>query len=183
MSSEKLKDAGGTALGFLIFVVLITVTVVFLFGAAEFSVWALDWIPNAVGMATLACIVLIPLMIIPVTRGFAGVLLLLASFVFGACLWLYALAFTYIEWGMLGVVIGVLVFGVGVIFTGALAALLTGTWVVLGNIAFLLALFVGARLLAAWMAQLADQRELRKAIHQSPSRATITQDPSDKWSL
>src|SRR3546814_6480149 len=86
-----------------------------------------------------------PLAIIPATRGLASTLFGLALFVFGACLWLYALAFTYIEWGMLGVVIGIMVFGVGVVFTGSLAAIISATWVVLGNLAFLFALFLGAR--------------------------------------
>src|SRR3546814_2395249 len=37
---------------------------------------------------------------------------------------------------MLGVVIGIMVFGVGVVFTGSLAAIISATWVVLGNLAF-----------------------------------------------
>ena len=97
---------------------------------------------------------------------------------FGACLWLYALAFTYLEWGMLGVVIGIMVFGVGVVFTGSLAAIISATWVVLGNLAFLFALFLGARVLSVWLARLADQRLLRRIMRDAPSTVTITQDPS-----
>jgi hypothetical protein len=141
---------------------------------------ALDWIPSTIGIATFVCVVLIPLAIIPATRGFASSLFGLASFVFGLCLWLYALAFTYLEWGMLAVVIGVMIFGVGVVFTGTLAAILSGTWVVLGNLAFLFALFVGARLLSAWLARLADERRARRVMRDTPSSATITQDPNGR---
>src|SRR3546814_7998997 len=148
----------------------------FLMGAAEFSIWALDWIPGAIGIAILACLVIMPLAIIPATRGLASTLFGLALFVFGACLWLYALAFTYIEWGMLGVVIGIMVFGVGVVFTGSLAAIISATWVVLGNLAFLFALFLGARVLSVWLAHLADQRLLRRKMRDAPSTVNINQD-------
>src|SRR3546814_8890828 len=91
--------------GFVGGLAFLAIPIMFLMGAVEFIIWALDWIPGAIGIAMLACLVLIPLAIIPATRGLASTLFGLASFVFGACLWLYALAFTYLEWGMLGVVI------------------------------------------------------------------------------
>jgi len=122
MSILKLKDVGGAAAGILLMLAVFAIPIMFLIGAAEFSVWVLDWIPSTIGIATLACVVFLPLTIIPPTRGFAGNLYALASLVFGACLWLYALAVTYMEWGMLAVIIGVMVFGVGVVFTGTLAA-------------------------------------------------------------
>src|SRR3546814_14319522 len=125
---------------------------------------ALDWIPGAIGIAILACLVIMPLAIIPATRGLASTLFGLALFVFGACLWLYALAFTYIDWGMLGVVICIMVFGVGVVFTGSLAAIISATWVVLGNLAFLFHLFPVARVLSVWLAHLADQRLQRRKM-------------------
>ncbi|WP_147391844.1 hypothetical protein [Pelagerythrobacter aerophilus] len=173
MSIEKLKSAGGMAAGLLLMLVLLALPLMLLLGAAEISVWALDWIPQAIGIATLGCMLLIPLAIIPATRGLAASLFGLASLVFGACLWLYALAFTYLEWGMLGVVIGVLIFGVGVVVTGTLAAIFSGMWVVLGNVAFLLALFVGTRLLSVWLARLADERHMRKAARETPSEVVI----------
>lgn len=178
MSISKLKDAGGMAGGFLLLLVFLAIPVIFLLGAAKFSVWALNWIPSAIGIAVFACVVLIPLAIIPATRGFAAGMFGLASFVFGACLWLYALAFTYLEWGMLGLVIGIMTFGVGVVLTGTLAAIFSGTWLVLGNIAFLFALFVGGRLLSAWLASLAEQRVLRRAMRNTPSAATISARPN-----
>lgn len=176
MSIAKLKDVGGIAAGFLLLLVFLAIPIILITGAAKFSVWALDWIPGTLGIATLVCIVLVPLAIIPATRGIAANLFGLASLVFGACLWLYALAFTYLEWGMLGVIIGVMIFGVGVVFTGALAAIFSATWIVLGNLAFLLALFVAARFLSVWLAHLADQRTLRREMRDSPSKVIITQD-------
>ena len=174
MSIAGLKNAGGMVAGVILFLAVLAIPIMFLLGAAEFSVWVLDWIPDAVGLATFACVMLIPLAIIPATRGFAAGLFGLASFVFGACMWLYALAFTYLEWGFVGVVIGVMAFGVGVMITGIVAAVLSGTWVVLGNLAFVFALFVGARLLSTWMEHLAGQRHSRRAMRETPSQVTIT---------
>ena len=149
----------------------------FLLGASKFSLWALEWIPGVIGLAVLTCVVLVPLAIIPATRGFAGNLFAAAAFAFGACLWLYALAFTYLEWGLAGVIIGVMLAGVGVVITGALAAILSATWVVLGNLAFLFALFVGARILRGWMAQLSSERRMRRAMRDEPSAAVVDYKP------
>ena len=164
------------AAGVLILLVLLAIPIIFLSGVAEFSVWALDWIPGAIGLATLACLALLPLAIFPATRGFAATLFGLVSLIFGACLWLYALAFTYLEWGILGAVLGIVIFGVGVVFTATVAAIFSGTWVVLGNLAFLFALFVGTRLLGAWLAHLADERRLRRAMQDNPSSVIVTQE-------
>jgi hypothetical protein len=179
MSIAKMKGAGGKLAGFLLLLAFLAIPTIFLFGAAEFSVWALDWIPGTIGVATLSCIALTPLAIIPATRGFAASLFGLAAFVFGACLWLYALAFTYLEWGMIGVVIGVLLAGVGVVFTGTLAAVLSATWIVLGNLVFLFGLFVGARLVSAWLAGQAEQRLLHRAMRDAPSTVILTQKSKD----
>ena len=176
MVIAKLKAAGFTAGGFLLMLAFIAIPIMFLLGAAKFSVWALGWIPNIIGAATFACFVLVPFAIIPVTRGFAANLFGLASFVFGACLWLYALAFTYLEWGMIGVVVGMLALGVGIVLTGTVAAVVSGTWVVLGNLAFLFALFAGTRLLGAWLAHLAAERRLVREMRENPSTATISLD-------
>jgi hypothetical protein len=177
MSITKLKDAGGTAAGFFLLVAFLTIPIIFLTGAAEFSVWALEWIPSIIGISIFVCIVLIPIAAIPAARGLVANIFRLASSVFFACLWLYALAFTYLEWGMLGVFIGILILGVGVIFTATLAAIFSATWVVLGNIVFLFALFLGTRLLSVWLHHLAEQRSLRAAIRERPSEATVDHHP------
>ena len=88
--SEKLKSAGTIAVGLFVALALLAVAAAILFGAATFSTWALEWIPNAIGLATLVGVALIPLAVIPPTRGFAGFLFGLISFVYIACLWLYA---------------------------------------------------------------------------------------------
>lgn len=175
MANSKFKAAGGAAGGFILLLALIALPVMLLFGAAEFSVWALEWIPNVIGLATLACLLIVPLALIPATRGAAGRLFGAASIAFLACLWLYALAFTYLEWGLFGVIIGVMMFGAGVVLTGVVAALFTGTWMVLANIAILFAAFVITRMMSGWMSHLADQRRLERQLRVTPGSAVIDQ--------
>ncbi len=174
MPLNKKKEIGSKAAGFLLLLAFMAIPVVLLFGAAEFSVWALDWMPSVIGIALIACLVLLPVALIPPVRAVLGGLYGLASIVFGLCLWLYCLAFTYIEWGILAVVIGVLLAGVGVVFTGILAALFSAAWGVLGNVAVLVGLAVGTRFLASWLAASAEQRLVQKRMSEEPSSAVIT---------
>lgn len=177
MANAKLKNAGGAAAGFFLMFALLAIPIIFLWGAAEFSVWAMKWIPESVSISVLVCLIILPLSLIKPLQGLICQLYALASFIFGSCLWLYGLAFTYHEWGMLGVFIGVIAFGVGVIFTGTLAAIFSGTWVALGNIAFLFVLYFVSRLLSVWLDYKIDQRSVRQQIKiPSAARRIIRED-------
>ena len=179
MRIVRINRAGGMAACFLVLLALAAIPMIFLLGAAQFSVWALEWIPGLIGSAIILSAVLLPLALVPGARELAGRLYGVASLVFGACGWLYAMGFTYEAWGMLGVVIGILIFGVGVVLTGALAAMLAGAWMVLGNLAFLLGLALMARFLSVWLLQSAAKRRLQEIIRDNPSAATIIQPPGD----
>ncbi|OYX65546.1 MAG: hypothetical protein B7Y88_07800 [Sphingomonadales bacterium 32-64-17] len=159
---------------------ILAIPLLFLFGLAEFSVWALNWIPDVFWIAMVMCIALIPLAVIPATRAIAGAAYGIAAFVFIAGLWLYSLAFTYTEWGMIGVVLGVIVAGIGVVFTAILAALFSASWSVLGNLAILIALGLGTRFIAAWLKASAVRRLVRQQMQEHPSEAIITQPPRDQ---
>lgn len=172
---EKIKDLGGSAAGVLVVLAVLTIPVLLLAGAAEISVWALDYIPDVIGLAFLVCVALVPFAIIPASRGLAGQMIGLAGLVFGVCLWLYTLAFTYIEWGMFAVVLGVLFAGIGVIFTGILAAIFSANWLVLGNIAVLVVLTFGGRLVGGLLVSSANMRKLRKLAEEKPAEVILTQ--------
>lgn len=62
-----------------------------------------------------AIFVLIPLAIWRKTRGAAGVGLMVTSYIFGLTTWLLGAAVTFGSFGWLGLIIGLLVFGVGVV--------------------------------------------------------------------
>ncbi len=175
----RVSPLGLAVIGVVVLLAIIAVPVLLLFGAAEFSVWTLGWIPDLIGAAALVSLALVPLAFIPATRGLAGGLFGFASLLFGISLWLYALASTYIEWGMLGVILGVLLAGIGVVFTGILAALFSASWGVLGNIAVLLALSVVTRFAASFLRADAARRYLRKRTQENPSEAIIDQPGGD----
>tara|TARA_A100001391_G_scaffold136353_2_gene95091 strand:+ start:49235 stop:49777 length:543 start_codon:yes stop_codon:yes gene_type:complete len=180
MVVNKVREIRGSAVGLLLLLVIVAIPLLFLLGLAEFSVWALNWIPDVLWVAMVMCIALIPLAVIPATRAIAGTAYGLAAFVFIAGLWLYSLAFTYTEWGLIGVVLGVIVAGIGVVFTAILAALFSASWAVLGNVAILIALGLVTRFLAAWLKASAQERFMRQRMQDHPSEAIITQPPRDE---
>lgn len=176
MSIQKLKTAGGMATGGIALIAFLSLPIIFLMGAATFSVWALKWIPSATGIAFFVCLVLIPFAVIPPTRRFAASMYQLISLVFAICMWLYALAFTYLKWGLLGVVLGIMFVGVGVVFAGAIAAIISATWVVLGNLAIFLVLYLGTRALGIWLEHLADERQRLIDVGDARPTAITTRD-------
>ncbi|RIV85401.1 hypothetical protein D2V17_10590 [Aurantiacibacter xanthus] len=179
MLVNKVREIRGSAAGLLLLLLILAIPILFLLGLAEFSVWALNWIPDVFWIAMVLCIAMVPLAVIPAARAIAGAAYGMASFVFLAGLWLYSLAFTYTEWGMIGMVLGVLVAGIGVVFTAILAALFSGSWAVLGNVAILIALGLGTRFLARWLNASAQERLVRQHMQEHPSEAIITQPSRD----
>lgn len=89
-----IKGFGWGILGLFLMVGLATIGMVLLTGAATFSVWILKWTFPAFSIAFLASLLLLVLALIPATRGFAAVGLMIASLVFGAVLWLWGMSYT-----------------------------------------------------------------------------------------
>ncbi len=52
----------------------------------------------------------------------------ITSYIFGATTWTWSFVLAYTIWGMLGLVIGLFLFGIGVVPVAILATLLTGEW-------------------------------------------------------
>lgn len=104
-----------------------------------------------VGLTTFFSIfVFAPLGIFRLTRSFAGGALVFASYVFGLILWVYGAIATFLYWGWLGLIIGLVIVGVGVVPMGFLALALRFQWEWLANLGLLLASMVGSRLLGLW---------------------------------
>jgi hypothetical protein len=70
----------------------------------------------------LSVFVLLPLAVPRKTRGFAGVGLFVSSYVFGATTWFLGAAVTFSSFGWIGLIIGLLIFGVGVVPLGIVGA-------------------------------------------------------------
>jgi hypothetical protein len=126
--------------------------------------WALqtfaDWVPFVVGITTAICIlILAPLAIFRKSRGVAGLGLWIASFIFGAVLWIYGAIATFTYWGWVGLLIGLLVFGVGVVPMGFVALALQSQWEWIANLGVLLLSLVVSRLGGIWLMNKAEGKD------------------------
>ena len=73
-------------------------------------------------------LVIAPLAVFTATRGLAGKLLFVVSFIFGFISWMYCLIYTYSVWGLGAVIFGVAFMGIGVIAVAAFASIYTSSW-------------------------------------------------------
>lgn len=100
-------------------------------------------------LTTIFCVIVLPpLTLMKRTRGFSAGGLYLASFLFGASLWLYAMLITYDMWGGIGVVVGLLTLGVP---TATIASVIQGNWWNVANLVYGLVLTFGTRILAIYL--------------------------------
>jgi len=101
----------------------------------------LTWIAFA-----LVVFILLPLAIPRATRRFSSVALFVASYVFGATLWMEGLLLTLAIWGGVAVFIGLFLAGVGVVPIAMLATLLKGMWAPLVELVLLTIMTFGTRI-------------------------------------
>ena len=150
---SKIKDAGGALLGVLFFIIIITIPILFIWGSVALGMVIIQWL-SILSWIVLAIdiIILLPLCIFPATRTFAGTGLFISSFIYGITLWFLGLLFTYILWGMFGVIIGLFIAGVGVVPFGILATLFNGLWGGFWTLIILAVLTFGTRIFGLMLA-------------------------------
>jgi hypothetical protein len=159
--TDRAKDAGSGLLGLAALVGILAIGVALLVGLAEFSVWALKWTVPVFFVTVLVSLVLLAFSLIPAARGFSAVGLMYASIVLGAILWICGMSYTYIVWGLLGVMVGLIFLGVGVVPVAMVAALVNADWGNLGLLFVGVVLTFGSRGLAQQLAKSADERTAR----------------------
>ena len=160
--AARVKDAGSVILGLAVLVGMLAIGIGLLTGAATFSIWVLEWTFPAFAITLLVSVALLaPLALIPPTRGFSAVGFMIASFAFGAILWLWGMAYTYSVWGLFGVIVGLVLLGVGVVPVAMFAALVHGDWGNLGMFVVTAVVTFGSRGLANWLGEKADERAAR----------------------
>ena len=94
------------------------------------------------------------------TRAYGGVILWLFSWLVGLSTWLLGAAFTFGSFGWIGLIVGLLLFGIGVVPLGVFGAVRQGELSFAGG---LLAMAVGTyviRICAAWAMSSADEAPL-----------------------
>jgi MFS family permease len=147
------KIAMGVA-GLLSGLFLLCLPVILIFGMTWVSEIVSPWLVPAF-LCTLAISIFIlgPLSVIRKTRGFSASGLMVASYVFGGCLWITSLLLTYELWGMLAVFIGLVLLGIGIVPVALLAVLFHGQWSYLLDLVVLIVATFGTRLVAVWLAE------------------------------
>jgi hypothetical protein len=160
----KVKEIGLSVVGLAFFVGLAAIGIGLLTGLAAFSVWVLKWtFPAFLITFLISIVVLTPLALIPATRAFSAIGFLLASYAFGAILWIWGMAYAYTAWGLIAVIVGLVLAGVGVVPVAMVAALVHGDWGNLGFFAVVAVLTFGVRALAHWLDEKAALRAARRS--------------------
>ena len=155
---ETFGAIGGLALMLAIAAVGIAIVTAFILGGVWVSKHLLPWL-TVISFIVFAIVifVLLPLAIPRATRGFSSVSILIASYVFGATLWMFGLLLTYFTWGVVAVIIGLVFFGVGVVPIALLATLLKGMWGPFFTLVLLAIATYGCRIGALSLAESVDR--------------------------
>ncbi len=166
---KLIKNLFSGTIAIVFFVIIIFISAIFLILGIKIA----DLIyPYLVRLNTItfyvSLLILLPLALFKKTRSISSIGLFIASFVFGACLWVTSFLVTYFYWGIFGVVLGIFIAGVGVVPFGLIASLLNGNWGSFGDIIFSLILTFGARALSLYFAKKIDEEEARKNLYSEP---------------
>src|ERR1019366_3405758 len=157
---ETLKGIGAFALTILVMVAIVTIAIFFIKGGVWLSEKLLPIMSVATGWAFAACLfIVVPLAVFHPTRGYAGVGLLIASYIFGLMLWMTGLMLTYTLWGLTAVFVGLFMLGVGVVITALLATLFNGLWSALLLLIFLSFLTYGSRFMSFYVIDKYERQE------------------------
>lgn len=137
---------GGLLLTLAIVAVGIVIVILFYYGAAWASAKLLPWFSLLTWVAFgIVVFILLPLAIPRATRRFSSVAMFIASYVFGATLWMTGLLLTLSIWGITAVIIGIILGGVGVVPIAMLATLVHGYWLPLVELVLLTVATFGCR--------------------------------------
>lgn len=155
---ERIKGAGGFAFAIAALGGVVLLFALFIEGGVWLGEKIHPWLVTATGVVLgIVTFVFLPLLPIRKARAFSCVGLNFASAMFGFTLWVWGLLLTYRLWGAIAVVIGLVIFGVGVIPVAMIATLFKGMWLTLGELVLLSVLTFGTRFIAVWAARKVEE--------------------------
>jgi hypothetical protein len=162
---ETLKAVGAFCFGLAILAGIGCLAIALFAGIARVSLevfFYLGWIWQTTLLV--ASFVFLPLALFRATRMAAASGLYVASFVFGACTWIFGLIVTWNYWGLIIAFIGIAFFGVGVVPLAIVASAFHSDWAGVLAAIFGLALTFGSRTLALWLGNKVDQYNLERRM-------------------
>lgn len=130
----------------------VTLILMLFYGAAWASEHLLPYVSLAAQWAIVVCmVVLAPLSAFRKTRAISAFGFFSSSYIFGTCLWMIGLPTAYFYWGLKSIIIGMCLFGVGVVPVALLASLFNSDWTAFSMMLVGVALTYGTRMLALVM--------------------------------
>lgn len=161
---NKIKALGGVLLGIAAASALFLIMYAFITGTARVAEWLAPLLTSVNGYALgISIVVLLPMALFRASRGWAAVGFMVVSFVFGFVMWMFGFLYTYILWGVLGIVVGIFLAGIGVVPIGMLALAIHGEWELAGQLLFGLVLTFGTRAFAMYLSEKADREAAERA--------------------
>lgn len=170
---EKIKEVGTYILGLAIFICILAIPALFIWGSVWLSTKILPWL-NLLSLVALAILILVllPLSIFRKARSFSGTCMVFASYIFGVNVWFSGLLLTYVLWGGWAVFIGLFLMGIGVVPIAMLATLFKAMWLEFGSLIFFTLLTFGVRILGYYLVEKAEQYSYYEAPpNKAPDRA------------
>jgi hypothetical protein len=157
---EKLKELGWGLLGIIFMVALIILGGLFIYGGVWISDKVYPWlIPISAIALGVSIFIFLPLGIFRKTRAFAGNGLFIASYVFGATLFVWSLLVAYQLLGVVGILIGLALAGVGVVPVAMFGTIINGLWSLLLELLLITGFTFGTRILGAYLVEKATPKE------------------------
>jgi hypothetical protein len=158
--SEKIKNTGCLVFGILFLVGLITTILFVVRGAFWVGEKVLPFLLDLTGFVSLIVFfVFVPMTFFKKLRRKAGKALFFSSFLFGLTAWVYSALVAYTLWDLLGLFIGLFIFGVGVVPVGIIAALISGEWIMASSIIYLIVLTLASRFFGLWTIRKTEERK------------------------
>jgi len=159
---EKLKSVSQGFLGILFFAVLIIVPIIIINWGILIAEKILPFLATATSiLSIISFCIFIPMTIFKKMRIFGGTALMYSSLLFGVTLWVYSALMVYMLWGFIGLFIGLFILGVGVVPVALLASLISGEWVIVWEIIYMLIITLGARIYGLWIIAKAEDQSNR----------------------
>ena len=174
---ERVKSAGQTMGGFAALLALLGISFAigsaFMKGAAWLVANTLEWVVFVASLVlTIDVFVLLPMAMFRRLRAYSAMALLVSSYVFGFTTWLYGFIFTYGLWGGIAVVLGLFMFGVGVVFMGMLATAFKGMWEACATLLVMTILTFGVRYFSFWLGERSESTDQEPVLESSPASFT-----------
>jgi hypothetical protein len=144
---EKFRVIGNALSGIGVLIGMTIIVLMCIEGVEWTTRRAYAWMVLFLGITYIVNLLLLALAIFRRTRAFAGAGFFLTSYVHALALWITSLNFVYLAWGTKWVVIGLLLFGGGIVPMALWVSWLQSPWIHVGSLLMMVVFPIGTRVL------------------------------------